>query len=50
MDRVRSKEVHRRAGIEGEFASGSDWTVLEIFGTWNEFMSIVCLEGCWWRK
>ena len=32
MDRVRSEEVHRRAGIERELASRADQRVLRWFG------------------
>ena len=32
MDRVRNKEVHRRAEIEKEFASRADQRVLKLFG------------------
>ena len=32
MDRVRNEEVHRRAGIEREFASRADQRVLRWFG------------------
>ena len=32
MDRVRNKEVRRRAGIERELASKTDQTVLRWFG------------------
>ena len=32
MDRVRNKEVHRRAGIERELASRADQRVLKWFG------------------
>ena len=32
MDRIRSEEVHRRAGIERELASRADQIVLRWFG------------------
>ena len=32
MDRVRNEEVHMRAGIERELASGADQRVLRWFG------------------
>ena len=43
MDRVRNKEVRRRAGIEMELASRADQRVL---GMWKKLMSTVWPEGC----
>ena len=40
MDRVRNEEVHKRAGVEREFASRTDQRVL------REWMSTVWIEGC----
>ena len=46
MDRVRSEEVRRRAGIERESASRSDQRVLRWFGHVERWMSTVWPEGC----
>ena len=32
LDRIRNEEVHRRAGIEQEFASKADQRLLRWFG------------------
>ena len=42
----RNEEVRSRAGIEKELASRADRRVLRWFGIWNEWMSIICPEGC----
>ena len=46
MDRVRNKEVRRRAGIERELASRADPKVLRLLGMWKEWPSTLWPEGC----
>ena len=46
MDRVRNEEVHRRAGIEREFASRADQRVWRWFGHVKEWTCTVWPEGC----
>ena len=46
MDRVKNKEVRRRAGIEMELQSRADQRVLRCLGMWKEWMSTVWPEGC----
>ena len=46
MDRVRNEEVHRRAGMEKEFAIRADQRILSGLGILKEWMSTVLPEGC----
>ena len=46
MDRVRNKDVRRRAGIERELASRADQRVLRWFGHVERLDDNVWPEGC----
>ena len=48
MDRLGNDEVHRRAGIERELVSKSDWRLLRLFGhieRMDEYRVVRAVDG-----